>query len=196
MITNAKNVKNANRLISICLMDALSMSNPQVKNQKEYFIEIISDVIVVDQFYLKVDASKKISAAIGLQTSNANLISNDFTSAKQKLGFFQRKMIIKFIKSMFISNYPKSLDQDTCLLGLILNNPKAYHKEAINYLIKEIIKTTPYQNYIIEVSSNNVESIKTYQALGFKECLRIKNKNLKLSFTNYIYLQYTKDGSE
>ncbi|UOQ93300.1 GNAT family N-acetyltransferase [Halobacillus shinanisalinarum] len=73
-----------------------------------------------------------------------------------------------------------------------------YRGKGVATAIMNYIFTFPqYREYVLKVADTNINAVKLYEKLGYKEFKRIKPKFRKISGVNYlVYMKYIKPNSK
>lgn len=146
--------------------------------------------IIIDKFYVA-ELNEKIVGVLAISNCNGRAVLTDSASYKKYFGFIKGVIAKIVLKEEFESklDYPITT-------GYIefVSVKKEYRRKGIaTTLIKESLKLSNYNDYVLDVTDINTSAINCYNNLGFKEFERIKEKHGKQKgFNEKIYMRYKK----
>jgi len=104
-------------------------------------------------------------------------------------------LVYLFMKDAFNKKLPYG--DDTCYIECVATKMDARGKGVSTALMKNILKKTDYQRFILEVTDANEVARHIYKKLGFREYEKIKERFPKLKGFNYrIYMDYFKTKNQ
>jgi len=142
-------------------------------------------------FYLAVD--ENVVTAMAACTDGFSPIKFDKNTCRKELGFV-RGWLAYSILTKYIVNHKFPFDFITGMGRIeIVGTAGKFRDKGIAYgLLKHIMESTPFIEYVLEVIDNNVGAIKLYEKLGFETFQKVIDKNSKQSGINaFLYMKHT-----
>lgn len=111
---------------------------------------------------------------------------------RRHLGFYKGSLASYFLGPEF-EKPPIETGEKLASIEFVATAAK-YRKAGIaTELMNHFIRMPQYDEYILEVADTNINAVKLYEKLGFKEFRRIKQKHSKRSGVNaLVYMKYQK----
>ncbi|NLG81904.1 MAG: GNAT family N-acetyltransferase [Bacilli bacterium] len=153
---------------------------------KAKLVKTFEHVFVDEVFYLAVEDGKILSmaACTPKQRRAVKLSKKEFI---KHLGFIRGQIAYMILHKEFeVKEYPLEIPNHMGKIEFVATAVEARGKGVAYGLLKHIIETTNYEEYVLEVASNNEKAIKLYTRLGFAEIKRIPQKNAKRSGFEYL----------
>ncbi len=92
-----------------------------------------------------------------------------------------------------LKKYPFAIKKEMGMIEFVATSPRHRGQGIASAVIGHIIASTPYREYALEVADTNINAVKLYEKLGFREFMRVKQKNSKQSGINHlVYMKYEK----
>jgi len=111
------------------------------------------------------------------------------------LGFFKGTIAYNIMSKEFGKDIFAGKGPGTASIEFVAVHTKYYRQSVASAIIKEIISTTGYSEFILEVGDTNTAAVRLYTKLGFSEYKRIEHKQKKHSGINdLVYMSYKKSG--
>lgn len=188
IVRKAKNDNREN--IALCIAEAFEKDFSILCKDIITTAKAISSGIIIDKFYVA-ELNEKIVGVLAISNCNGRAVLTDSASYKKYFGFIKGVIAKIVLKEEFESklDYPITT-------GYIefVSVKKEYRRKGIaTTLIKESLKLSNYNDYVLDVTDINTSAINCYNNLGFKEFERIKEKHGKQKgFNEKIYMRYKK----
>jgi ribosomal protein S18 acetylase RimI-like enzyme len=144
----------------------------------------------LSEFYVAADGGK--IAAIAACTDGVNSpVKLDKTELRHHLGFVRGTMAFKILKAHLQEHkYPFELTRETGSIEFVATAADFRGKGVAGGLLEHIMAVTEYSEYVLEVADTNENAVRLYERLGFKEFMRVPEKNPKRSKLNfYVYMR-------
>jgi ribosomal protein S18 acetylase RimI-like enzyme len=88
-------------------------------------------------------------------------------------------------------SYPFPIEPGTGSVEYVATKAKFRGKGVASTLIKHIVREGGYTSYVLDVADTNTNAFRLYEALGFREFMRVPHKYAKQSGINYtVYMKY------
>ncbi|ULL14972.1 GNAT family N-acetyltransferase [Paenibacillus sp. H1-7] len=144
-------------------------------------------------FYVAVkdDEIAGITACTDGKVSSVHL---DRKELQKHLGFFKGTIAYFVLKHEFVNKaYPFEITKGMGTVEFVATSANYRGQGVATAIIKDIMDSTPYEVYVLEVADTNTNAVKLYEKLGFSEFLRTEHKHSKRSGFNYlVYMKYLK----
>ncbi len=113
---------------------------------------------------------------------------------RKHLGFIMGTVTYYVLRQEFEKKqYPFEITSGMGTVEFVAVSSKHRGKGVASAIINHIIRTTSYQEYVLEVADTNSNAVSLYRKLGYEEFLRVAQKHPEKSGINYlIYMKYTK----
>ena len=150
-------------------------------------------VFNLQHFYVALQG--KTVAAITACTNGSSPIVFDKKTCCKELGFL-RGWIAYVQLTKYIVNHKFPLDFTPNMGRIeIVGTAAEFRGKGIAYgLIRHIIESTPYEEYVLEVIDDNVGAIKLYEKLGFEIFDKIEMpSSVKGMINAFLYMKYVSD---
>jgi len=176
--------------IALCISEAFEKDFLILCKDNVTTAKAISSGIIIDKFYVA-EFNGKIVGVLAISNCNGRAVLTDGSAYKKYFGFIKGIIAKMVLKKEFESrlDYPITT-------GYIefVSVKKDYRRKGIaTTLIKESLKLSNYNGYVLDVTDINTSAIKCYNNLGFEEFNRIKEKHGKQKgFNEKIYMRYKK----
>ncbi|HHU56171.1 MAG TPA: GNAT family N-acetyltransferase [Acholeplasmataceae bacterium] len=160
---------------------------------KEKLVRTFEHIFVDKAFYVAVEDGKVLSMAACVP-NHSRAVKMNKKEFKKHLGFIKGQIAYLILHKEFeVKEYPLEIPNHMGKIEFVATSVDARGKGVAYKLLQHIIETTNYEEYVLEVASNNEKAIKLYTRLGFEEIKRVPQKNAKQSGFEYlIYMQLKK----
>ncbi len=113
---------------------------------------------------------------------------------RKHLGIIMGSITYYVLRREFeLKKYPFAIGKEMGMIEFVATSPKYRGQGVASAVISHIIESTPYREYALEVADTNVNAVKLYEKLGFREFMRVEQKNSKQSGINHlVYMKYGK----
>lgn len=176
--------------IALCIAEAFEKDFSILCKDTITTAKAIRSGIIIDKFYVA-ELNNEIVGVLAISNCNGRAVITDSSSYKRYFGFIKGVIAKIVLKEEFESelDYPITT-------GYIefVSVKKDYRRKGIaTTLIKESLKLSNYNDYVLDVTDINTSAISCYNNLGFEEFKRIKEKHSKQKgFKEKIYMRYKK----
>ena len=187
-VRKAKNVDRDN--IALCISEAFEKDFSVLCKDIVTTAKAISGGIVIDKFYVA-ELNDKIIGVLAISNCNGRAVITDSSSYKKYFGFIKGIIAKIVLKEEFESklDYPIT----TGYIEFVSVKKNYRRKGVATTLIKESLKLSNYDDYVLDVTDINTSAISCYNNLGFKEFNRIKEKHARQKgYNEKIYMKYKK----
>jgi len=140
---------------------------------KEKLARAFAHCFELEYFYAAVEDGE-VMAIVGCVEKKPPPIKLDKKNLRRELGFF-RGWLANWLLSVNIINkpYPFDMKPRTGSIEFVATSPKHRGKGVAYTLIKYVMETMLFDNYVLEVVDNNQTAIGLYERLGFVEFKRV-----------------------
>ncbi|MCI9293524.1 MAG: GNAT family N-acetyltransferase [Erysipelotrichaceae bacterium] len=186
-----RKAKNGDREdIALCIAEAFEKDFSILCKDIVTTARAISSGIVIDKFFVA-ELDGKIVGVLAISNCNGRAVITDRSSYKKYFGFFKGVIAKLVLKEEFESklDYPIT----TGYIEFVSVKKEYKRKGIATTLIKESLKLSDFNDYVLDVTDINTSAINCYNNLGFKEFKRMKEKHGKQKgFNEKIYMRYKK----
>lgn len=188
IVRKAKSVERNN--IALCISEAFENDFSVLCKDIVTTAKAISSGIIIDKFYVA-ELNNEIVGVLAISNCNGRAVITDSSSYKKYFGFIKGIIAKIVLKEEFESklDYPIT----TGYIEFVSVKKDYRRKGVATALIKESLKLSNYNDYVLDVTNVNISAINCYNNLGFEEYKRIKEKHSKQKgFNEKIYMKYKK----
>lgn len=176
--------------IALCISEAFEKDFSILCKDIVTNAKAISSGIVTDKFYVA-ELNKEIVGVLAISNCNGRAVITDSSSYKKHFGFIKGIIAKIVLKEEFESelDYPPT----TGYIEFVSVKKDYRRKGVATTLIKESLKLSNYDDYVLDVTDINTSAMNCYSKIGFSEFKRIKEKHSKQKgFNEKIYMKYKK----
>lgn len=163
---------------------------------KDKLTKALSHMFNLEVFYIAVIDGDiaGITACIDEKVSSVHLERKEL---KKHLGFFMGTIAYFILKREFEEKqYPFEIEKGMGMVEFVATSTKYRGQGVATAIMNHILKSTPYNIYVLEVADTNTSAIKLYEKLEYTEFLRIKQNHSKRSGVNHlVYMRYFKNDN-
>ena len=148
---------------------------------------------VFDLQYFYVAVQGETIAAMAACTDGISPITFDKKICRKELGFLRGSIAyIQLTKYIVNHKFPFVFTHNMGSIEIV-GTATAFRGKGIAYgLIKHIIESTPYTEYVLEVIDDNVGAIKLYEKLGFETFEKVEMpSSVKGMINAFLYMKHT-----
>ncbi|UOE53668.1 GNAT family N-acetyltransferase [Cytobacillus oceanisediminis] len=133
-------------------------------------------------------------AAIAACTNNTPSVKLKYSEFRKHLGLIMGSIAYIILKNEFEKKqYPFQISEKMGAIEFVATSVNYRGQRVATELLKTIMDSTSYDEYVLEVADTNTNAIKLYEKLGFAEFLRIPQKHSKRSgVNNLVYMKHVK----
>jgi ribosomal protein S18 acetylase RimI-like enzyme len=144
-------------------------------------------------FYTAV-VDDRIAAIAACTTNNIPSVRLKYSEFRKHLGLFMGSIAYVILKKEFEKKqYPFQISEKMGAIEFVATSVKYRGQGVATELLKSIIHSTSYEEYVLEVADTNLSAIKIYEKLGFAEFMRIPQKHSEKSGVNdLVYMKHVK----
>lgn len=160
---------------------------------KRRLTKAFSHMFNLDVFYIAV-IDDEIAGMAACTDGKAPSVRLDSKELKKHLGLVKGSITYFVLKREFEDrSYPFEIAEGMGMVEFVATSENHRSKGVATAIIKEIIKSTPHTEYVLEVADTNTTAVKLYEKLGFSEFMRVKQKHSERSGVNHlVYMKYIK----
>ncbi len=176
--------------IALCIAEAFEKDFSVLCKNTNTTAKAISSGIIIDKFYIA-EFNNEIVGVLAISNCNGRAIITDSVSYKKYFGFIKGIIAKIVLKEEFESklDYPIK----TGYIEFVSVKKDFRRKGIATTLIKESLRLSNYNEYVLDVTDINTSAINCYNRLGFVEFNRIKESHSKQKgFNEKIYMKYKK----
>lgn len=173
--------------IALCIAEAFEKDFSILCKNTDTVAAAISSGIIIDRFYVA-ESNGEIVGTVAISDCNSRAVMTDSSSYKKHFGFVKgviAKMVLK-------EEFEAKLDYPI-ITGYIefVSVKKAHRRKGVaTALIRESLKLSDYNDYVLDVTDVNTLAIACYSKLGFEEFKRTEEKHGKQKgFNAKIYMR-------
>jgi ribosomal protein S18 acetylase RimI-like enzyme len=157
---------------------------------REKLCNAFKETFCPDVFYIA-ELDGGIAGILACSNNKQRAMHIDKTSMRQGLGFFMGSLACQLLKKEF--NTPLDYPDDIAYIECVATSEEARGKGVCTALINHVMYNLSYSEYVLDVADTNVNAIRLYRKLGFKEFMRKPEKNAKIKgFNERIYMKWCK----
>ncbi|HKL60301.1 MAG TPA: GNAT family N-acetyltransferase [Sphaerochaeta sp.] len=160
---------------------------------KNKLVKAFSHIFNLDVFYFAV-IDGEIAGIIACTDEKMPSVRLNRKEFRKHLGIIRGIITYFMLKREFEDKkYPFEISEGMGMVEFVATSPINRGKGVATAIMNEIILSTVYDEYVLEVADTNTAAIKLYEKLGFKEFLRIKQKHSERSGVNHlVYMKFCK----
>jgi ribosomal protein S18 acetylase RimI-like enzyme len=173
------------------------------KNNLEYFsksknklIKAFSHIFLLKYFFIAQTGNEIVGIAACVDNEH-DCIKHNKNILKDHLGIIKgtfANIVFNICSVNFSPKYPIEPNEKTASIEYVAISSKHRKMGVGTALIEHILALSEYNNFILEVEGTNINALKLYEKLGFKEIFRSKQIFPKFFKTKFqIYMKYTKN---
>ncbi|MCL1989133.1 MAG: GNAT family N-acetyltransferase [Firmicutes bacterium] len=151
-----------------------------------------SHIFDLSHFYVAHDDTT-ISAMTAC-TSHFSPLKFDKLTCQKELGFLRGRLAYFGLTKYLVNHkFPFEFAPNMGRIEIVAT-AAAFRGQGIAFaLINHIIATTPFEEYVLEVASDNTSAIRLYEKLGFVVFTKVDVPwYMKKYIVGYLYMRYTK----
>ncbi|MFB5660356.1 GNAT family N-acetyltransferase [Alteribacillus sp. HJP-4] len=185
--------RNINNEMSTIFVDGFYQWLNYFSKDKTKLYRTFAHMFNTEVFYTVI-VDGNIAAIAACTTNNIPSVKLKYSEFRKHLGFFMGSIAYVILKKEFEKKkYPFQIDEKMGAIEFVATSENYRGKGLATELIKSIMDSTSYDEYVLEVADTNTNAIKLYQKLGFAEFLRIPQKNSEKSgVNNLVYMKQVK----
>ena len=188
------NIRQANENdrsdIALCIAEGFKKDFDALCKNTQTTAAAISSGLQVSKFYVA-ESENEVVGVVAISDCNGRAAATDLVSYKKHFGFIKGIIAYLVLKEEFES----SLDAPptTGYIEFVAVRNIYQRKGIATSILKESMRQSSYEDYVLDVTDVNTAAISCYSALGFKEFKRVKEKHGKQKgFSAKIYMRYHK----
>lgn len=104
------------------------------------------------------------------------------------LGVLKGSIAYNVLTKEFKKAIPIPFYRNIACIEFVTVKKEVRNQQIGTELLKEVMKQTRYDHYVVEVASNNEHALHVYDKLGFKEVKRVEAKKKQTGFDAYMYM--------
>ncbi|KAF0820081.1 MULTISPECIES: GNAT family N-acetyltransferase [unclassified Cytobacillus] len=137
-------------------------------------------------------------AALAACTNNTPAVKLKYSEFRKHLGFIMGSLAYIILKKEFEKKqYPFQVSENMGAIEFVATSVNYRGRGMATELLKSIMDSASYDEYVLEVADTNTNAIKLYEKLGFAEFMRIPQKHSERSGVNYlVYMKHEKKEAE
>lgn len=157
----------------------------------ELLAKAFAHVFNLQHFYVAVQG--KTIAAMTACTDGISPIVFDKKICRKELGFLRGSIAyVQLTKYIVNHKFPFDFTPNMGRIEIVGTATDFRGKGIAHGLIKHIIESTPYEEYVLEVIDDNVGAIKLYEKLGFETFEKVEMpSSVKGMINAFLYMKYT-----
>ncbi len=188
------NIRHANENdrndIALCIAEGFKKDFDVLCKNTHTVAAAISTGIQISKFYVA-ESENETVGVVAISDCSGRAAVTDIASYKKNFGFIKGIIANLVLKEEFES----ALDcpPTTGYIEFVAVRNAHQRKGIATFMLKESIRQSSYENYVLDVTDVNTAAIRCYSAIGFQEFKRVKEKHSKQKgFSAKIYMQYQK----
>ena len=186
------NIRNAEEIdrnnVALCIAEGFEKDFAVLCKDNQKVANAIATGLDIKRFYVA-ELNGDIAGVTAISDCSSRAARADKKSLKKHLGLMKGTIGAWVLKEEFEGrlNYPVT----TGYIELAAVRKK-YRKQGVaTFMLKESMKLSNYQEFVLDVTDVNDSAIKCYTNLGFEEFERIPEKHSKQKgFSEKIYMRY------
>ena len=182
--------ENDRRDIALCIAEGFKKDFDVLCKNTQTVAAAISTGIQISRFYVA-ESENEVVGVLAISDCSGRAAVTDITSYKENFGFIKGNIANFVLKEEFESSldYPPT----TGYIEFVAVRNTHQRKGIATSLLKESMRLSSYDDYVLDVTDVNIAAIRCYSALGFREFKRVKEKHSKQKgFSAKIYMRYQK----
>jgi len=156
---------------------------------KEKLARAFEHIFILEKFYAAV-AGEEIMALVGCTEKKPPPYKLDKKIFIREIGFLRGRFAHwGFNMSSINHKYPFDMPINTGSVELVATAEKHRGKGAAFGLLDYVMRTEPFEDYVLETVDTNAPAIGLYEKLGFKEFMRKPAPTKKAGFSHFVYMK-------
>ena len=149
-----------------------------------------------DVFYVTMDGNV-VAGIAGLNDGTRPTVILQKKELQKHLGWLMGTICYHALKNEFMDKkYPFLFNEREASVEFVATAPAYRGKGIASAIIGYFLVQPQYDSFVLEVADTNENAVRLYEKLGFKEFLRVEEKNKKQSGVNFlIYMRCAKEGA-
>ncbi|RBP96061.1 acetyltransferase (GNAT) family protein [Cytobacillus firmus] len=133
-------------------------------------------------------------ASIAACTNNTPAVRLKYSEFRKHLGLIMGSIAYIILKKEFEKKqYPFQISENMGAIEFVATSVNYRGQGVAAELLKSIMDSASYDEYVLEVADTNTNAIKLYEKLGFAEFMRIPQKHSERSGVNHlVYMKHVK----
>ncbi|MBG9586016.1 GNAT family N-acetyltransferase [Cytobacillus firmus] len=134
-------------------------------------------------------------SAIAACTNNTPSVKLKYSEFRKHLGLIMGSIAYIILSKEFEKKqYPFQISENMGAIEFVATSVNYRGQGMAAELLKTIMDSTSYCEYVLEVADTNTNAIKLYEKLGFAEFMRIPQKHSEKSgVNNLVYMKHVKE---
>lgn len=193
IIRACKAERNIRNEMSTIFVDGFYQWLYYFSKDKAKLYKTFAHMFNTEVFYTAV-VDDNIAAIAACTTNNIPSVRLKYSEFRKNLGLFMGSIAYIILKKEFEKKqYPFQISENMGAIEFVATSVNYRGQGAATELLKSIMGSTSYYEYVLEVADTNTNAIKLYEKLGFAEFMRIPQKHSKKSsVNNLVYMKYVK----
>ena len=160
---------------------------------KDKLIRAFAHMFQLDTFYAAV-IDGELAGITACTDGKQPVVVLKKEELRKHLGIIMGSVTYYVLRREFeLKKYPFAIKKEMGMIEFVATSPRHRGQGIASAVIGHIIASTPYLEYALEVADTNINAVKLYEKLGFREFMRVKQKNSKQSGINHlVYMKYEK----
>ncbi|GGB58135.1 hypothetical protein GCM10011409_39540 [Lentibacillus populi] len=185
-----RNIKNE---MSTIFVDGFYQWLNYFSKGKAKLYKTFAHMFNTEVFYTAV-VDDNIVAIAACTTNNLPSVRLKYSEFRKHLGLFMGSIAYVILKKEFEKKqYPFPISGKMGAIEFVATSINCRGQGVATELLKSIMDSTSYYEYVLEVADTNTNAIKLYEKLGFAEFMRIPQKHGKKSgVNNLVYMKHVK----
>ena len=188
------NIRQANENdrcdIALCIAEGFKKDFDVLCKNTHTVATAISTGLRISKFYVA-ESENEVVGVMAISDCNGRAAATDIAFYKKNFGFIKGIIANLVLKEEFESalDYPPT----TGYIEFVAVRNAHQRKGIATFMLKESIRQSSYEDYVLDVTDVNTAAIRCYSAIGFYEFKRVKEKHSKQKgFSAKIYMRYQK----
>lgn len=186
-----KEVKHASLLGEECrtklseiFVDGFGKDLRAFSRDRPTLVRALEHMFVLETFYVGLEAGE-VAGIAACESGEARAIRSDRRELIRHLGLV-RGTIARSVFRQYFEKPPEKAGEGVATVGFVATAPTYRGRGVATAILERIHTSLPYDEFILEVASNNTSALKLYNKLGYREYKRVKQRFPQLSGFDYL----------
>ncbi|WP_338787190.1 GNAT family N-acetyltransferase [Metabacillus sp. FJAT-53654] len=185
-----RNIRNE---MSTIFVDGFYQWLKYFSKDKAKLYKTFAHMFNIEVFYTAV-VDDNIAAIAACSTKNIPSVRLKYSEFRKHLGLFMGSIAYVILKKEFEKKpYPFQISENMGAIEFVATSVNYRGHGVATELLKSIMDSTSYHEYVLEVADTNTNAIKLYEKLDFAEFMSIPQKHSEKSgVNNLVYMKNEK----
>lgn len=143
---------------------------------KQKLARAMRHIFNLDVFYLAIDDDGDVLGMAACHAEGPPTVRLEGAEFRKHLGFFRGGFAYWILKKEFVDKQYPCPVAGMGLVEFVAVSARHRGQGVATRMLGDIFAATHNREYLLEVADTNAPAVKTYEKLGFRECMRVPQK--------------------